>query len=150
MSSDDRDALMDAVEPFAQQMLQKYRGFHPIGATMNHDGKISLAAALEGQENPTPQEIIDRLMAAFRNQASAGEIRACVVCYDGRVVRPGKTRMSDAICTYFEHESGGASRVFLPYSRGLLGRVKYEAWFACKEDCQVFVGGTRREPIGDP
>jgi hypothetical protein len=142
MAHPDLDALLNEVFAFAQQMLAKHGEFYPIGATVGAGGEIALVARAAGSEHPPSQEVIDSLIAGLREQASKNVIRACAVCYDGRVVRPGETRETDAICALLERESGEATAVFLPYRRGLLGRISYGELFANSTRRLVFtVGG---------
>ena len=138
MAHPDLDALLNAVLPVAQQMLGKHGELHPLGVSMKTDGQIGLVAGMPESEHPPSQQVIDLLVAGLQEQASKGEIRACVVCYDVRVVPPGETGKVDAICAQLEHESGECAIVFLPYRKGLLGRRKYGDLFASRMNPQVF------------
>lgn len=120
----DLDELLNVVLPFAQQMLGKYGEFHPIGASMRTDGEVALAGAQPDEERPTAVSVIDMLVAGLRERVLNGEIRAAVICYDSRVVAPGMTSKTDAICLQLEHQSGECVEVFLPYSKILFGRLK--------------------------
>jgi hypothetical protein len=139
MPHPDFDALLDAVIPFAQQMLTKHGEFYPIGATMAPDGTVALAAAHPESEHPASQEVIDLLLDGFRQQAAQREIRATVVCYDGRVTPPNQTEKVDAICARLEHESGEAIAVAMPYQTGMLGRLNYGELLAVELIPEVFV-----------
>ena len=55
------EELMNAVFPFAQQMLTKYREFYPFGGTMSIDGEIAHSASFSGEEHPASQSLIDLL-----------------------------------------------------------------------------------------
>lgn len=138
MAHADLDALLNAVLPFAQQMLAEHGEFYPIGSSMDMDGEISLAAVKSPSEQPASQEVIDALLERFRARASEGSIRACVVCYDGLVRPPGQAEKVDAICAWLEHESGEAVSVFLPYQKAGVGRVTYGEIFASALAAQVF------------
>ena len=61
--------------------------------------------------------------------------------YDCRIVPPGETEQTNAICASLEHQSGQFVDVFLPYKKGLLGKVKYGRAFAGKRDARFFVQG---------
>jgi hypothetical protein len=138
MAHADLDALLNAVIPFAQQMLSAHGEFYPVGASMNSAGQIALASPASETEHPPSQDIIDGLVAHFRGEASNGRIRACIVCYDGRVTPPGHTGNSDAICAWLEHECGESIALFLPYHRGVPGTVEYGDLFASRMDSRVF------------
>lgn len=138
MTHPDIDALLNTVLPFAQQMLKKHGEFFPFGATMDKRGEIVLAAGAVEQEYPLAQDIIDLLVARFREQATKGTIKGCGVCYISRVVPPNDTRKVEAISASLEHESGEAVAVFLPYHKGLFGHISYGQLFAGGLDHQVF------------
>lgn len=78
----------------------------------------------------TVQDLIALMEKGFEAAAKAGEIRALGLCIDSRVVPPGETAKFDAICCSLEHECGEAGEVFLPYRKGLFGRLKYGEIFA--------------------
>jgi len=137
MAHPDLDALLNAVLPFAQQMLTKHGESYPFGAIVNRGGEIALVAA-GGSEHPGSQDVIDILVGGFRAQAATSTIRACVVCYDGRVIPHGGTHTVDAICARLEHESGESVAVFLPYHKESFGRVSYQELIASKVGPQVF------------
>jgi hypothetical protein len=142
MAHADLDALLNAVIPFTQQMLSAHGEFYPVGASMSSAGEIALASAASETERPKSQDIIDDLVAYFRAEASNGGIRACIVCYDGRVAPPGHTEKSDAICAWLEHQCGESIALFLPYSKGTPGDLEYGELFASPMDSQVFAGAS--------
>jgi hypothetical protein len=139
MAHPDLDNLLNALLPFAQQMLAKHGEFYPFGATMSTDGQIVLAAVYDDDERPPSQQLIDSTAHEFRQQAAAGEIRAAGICYDVRTILPGETEKTDAICLGLEHQAGQCMSVFLPYKKGWFGKVKYGGLFATKKDAQFFV-----------
>ena len=61
MSNEDLDVLLNAVIPLAQQMLEKYGEFYPLGASMDAQGKAGLVGVMPKSEYPQAQEIIDLL-----------------------------------------------------------------------------------------
>ena len=69
MSRPDLDALLNALLPFAKQMLAKHGEFHPFGASMNNDGEISMTAGYTGDEHPEASEVIELLEQALRDAA---------------------------------------------------------------------------------
>jgi hypothetical protein len=93
----DLDDLLNALLPFAKQMLEKYGEFIPFAAVMSSTGEIASVAGDIGNEHPDSQEVIDFLTGVFQRQALAGEIKACGICIDSRVIPPGQTEKTDAI-----------------------------------------------------
>jgi hypothetical protein len=130
MAHPDLDALLNALLPFAKQQLSKRGVFLPFGASMSTDGAISLAMGYSEEQTATAQGLIALLEAGFANSASEGVVRAVGLCMDVRVVPPGETGKTDAICCSLEHASGETRNVFIPYRKGLFGRLTYGALFA--------------------
>ena len=132
------DALLDTVLPFAQQTLEKYGAFHPIGAVMKNDGEISLVAGVPESPQAVSADVVEMLIAGMSQRAVNREIRASVVCFDGRVIPPGVTEQVDAICVHLEHVSDEHVAVFLPYRKKLFGKLTYGELFASPLDPRVF------------
>jgi hypothetical protein len=95
-------------------------------------------ASYTGDDRPPSQELIDSLAGTYAQRASTGDIRAAAICADVRVVPPGTATKTDAISVALEHTSGEAVTVFLPYSKGWLGRVRYGNLFASERSKQFF------------
>jgi hypothetical protein len=142
MAHEDIDALLNAVLPFAQQMLGKYGEFYPIGASMNAAGEVGLVGVMPESEHPEAREIIDLLMAQLVDEAGKHGIRASVICFDGSAIPPGESAKRDAICAHLEHESGICVAAFLPYRKEISGQVTYGELFAGQLKPQIFVSGT--------
>jgi hypothetical protein len=143
MAHPDLDTLLNAILPFAQQMLSQHGEFFPYGSVMKADGRIEAHAAYDGDEQPPPQRLIDMMTQVFRQQASTGQIRAAAICCDVRTVPPGQTEKTDAICVSMEHQSGQCADLYLPYKKGWLGKIQYGELFAAKRDPQFFIEGGR-------
>src|SRR5262245_56902618 len=141
MSRPDLDELLNALFPFAQQMLQKRGAFYPFGASMGIDGQVVSVAGYSGTEHPEAQEMIDFLTVSLRQEAASGQIKAAGICIDARTIPPGQTEKTDAILARLEHRDGEAIEVLLPYRKGLLGKVKYGEIFATAGTPRVFAGG---------
>ena len=139
MAHPDLDKLLNATLPFGTQMLEKHGEFFPYGATMTSAGEITAEAAYDGTEQPPSQALIDLMTKAFRQKATAGQIRAACICFDVRTIPPGQTEKTDAICASIEHQSGQFISVYLPYKKGLLGKIQFGQIFATKKDAQFFV-----------
>jgi len=138
MAHPDLDTVLNALLPFAQQMLDKHGEFHPFGASMTVSGDVSLTAGMPESETADSAIVIEMLTSAFRQQARNELIRATGICFDSRVVPPGASEKVDAICSRLEHLNGETAEVFLPYTKGWLGRLKYGNLFASKGDAQIF------------
>lgn len=109
------ERLMNAILPFAQQMLQKHGEFFPYGGAINPAGAIVGVATDAGRENPTSDEVIATIKKCFIAGARRGEYRATALVYDGRVPTPATGKKSDAIAVALDHEDGYSVTVFFPY-----------------------------------
>ena len=136
----DLNAILDALLPFAQEMLKRHGEFYPFGASMSPDGIVASVAGDVGKEHPPSREVVTFLSSAFTQQASSGVIRAAGICFDARTIPPGATEKSDAIAAMLQHVSGEAVDVYLPYRKGLFGRIRYGQIFATPGTLAVFVG----------
>ena len=140
MPHPDLEELLNFLIPFAQEMLAKNGEFYPFGAASDAQGEVAAQAADTGEEQPDSNDVIAMLVAGMREEAKRGEIRAAGICYDARVVPPGKTEKTDAIACRLEHASGEAVVTFVPYRKGFMGRYKYDDLFASEGDQAIFVG----------
>lgn len=138
MANPDLDELLNALLPFAQQMLAEHGEFLPFGAVMRADGTIAAVAGDTGDEQPPSEQVVGVLVSGFRQQASKGEIKAAGVCLDVKVSHPDGSGTTDAVCARLEHASGEAVEVYLPYKKKFLGRIKYGDIFAGTGEKQVF------------
>jgi hypothetical protein len=138
MAHPDLDQLLNAVLPFAQQMLAKHGEFFPFGSSMTTDGEIIANGAYDGDEQPPSQQLIDLLTQAFRQEAAAGKIRAAAICYDVRTVPPGRSEKTDAICVSSEHQNGEAADVYVPYKKGWFGKISYGQIFGAARKREFF------------
>lgn len=144
MTHPDLESLFQTLLPFTQELLGKYGGFNPWGAVMYTDGGIQWVGADTGEDFPPAEELIKLLAENFQQQSARGALRAAGICYDARVVPPGKSQKSDAICCSLEHISGEAVNVFVPYSKANNG-IEYAEAFSWPRDSWFFlpVSGTQ-------
>jgi hypothetical protein len=134
---DEREALLDPLLDFAQELLRKRGEFFPFGATMSAEGEVSLAAAATDSDQPASQDVIDLLAAGMRQQAQAGAIRATGICYDSRFALEGAAP-SDAIAVSLEHRDGDAVLVMQPYSKGRFSGFTFGDLVAVPPERRVF------------
>ncbi len=124
----DLQALVDAVLPFAQDMLRRHDGFHPFGATMGLDGKIALTAADPGSEHPAPEAVIELLEAGYRKEAASGTLRAATIC-ESVTVTEQTGHSTPAIKISIEHLRGESVAFYLPFSKRLLRGYQFGRMF---------------------
>lgn len=136
-AEEDFSGLLDALMPFAEEMLKKHGEFFPFGASISTAGEVSGHATHDGAESPSSEDVIGGLMEAFRGNARGGTIRAAGICYDGRIVQDGKK--VDAVIVMLEHISGCASKACIPYSKGMLGRYRFGEMSVAFDEPKIFV-----------
>jgi hypothetical protein len=138
MAHSDLQALFDTLLPFTQKLLSEHGGFNPWAATMSSTGEIQWIGADNGEEFPHAQVLIDMLTETFQRQSTRGVFRAIGICYDARVVPPGQSDKSDAVCCSLEHVSGEAIDVFVPYTKADDG-IRYAEIFSVHRAARFFL-----------
>jgi|KBSMisStandDraft_5_1062788.scaffolds.fasta_scaffold1231543_1 hypothetical protein len=137
MAHPDLQALFDSLLQFTKKFLSEHGGFNPWAATMSSTGEIQWVGADNGEEFPDAQALIDLLTETFQRQSRSGVLRAIGICYDSRVIPPGESDKSDAICCSLEHISGEALDVFVPYTKADDG-IQYAEIFTLLRDPRFF------------
>lgn len=139
MAHADLDLLFDHLIKLAQKLLQDQGGFLPVGAVVEADGQVRYVAAMDDQEYPGAQPLLDALTAEFRSMAASGAIRASGICFDVLVGPDSDAPKRDAIQCRLEHSNGEAIDVFTPYSKDLSGSFRYEEVYATKFEGSAFL-----------
>jgi len=134
----DAEALLDALMPFAKQMLQQYHEFFPFGGQMAPDGKITNDGAYSGEEHPPSQALIEILRRAHHQSAHEHKLRACATIYDIRTIPPNRTEQQDAIAAAIDHVSGYSVVVIFPYTFDSQKKLQVEAPFVVKGSQNIF------------
>lgn len=102
--------MLNAVLPFAKEMLGQHGEFFPYGITLRPDGSVKLVAGDPGTgEHPDPNDVLDVLYSTLWAQ-SEGLVATAVVS-DVRLVHPPTA----AIRVELEHGEGTAITVLLHY-----------------------------------
>jgi hypothetical protein len=122
-AQEDLDQLLNALLPFAQQMLGQHGEFFPFGATIRADGEVRVAAADAGETRPDPEDVLAAVEDSLRADAEAGTITAAGTA--ANVVVDLGDGPGDAIVVDLDHADGESVRVFLPYSEGESGGYVY-------------------------
>jgi hypothetical protein len=109
------DDVLDALLPFAHQLLDKHGEVFPFGAAMRRDGKVSMVAGDTGTEHPPSDEVMELIRAAMKRDRD--KYVAVGLCYDVRVRTSAGAPPTDAICVALEHRDGMAVDVVEPYAK---------------------------------
>jgi len=127
----DCEELMNAVLPFAEEMLGRHGEFFPFGGAMRPSGEIMSVAGYDGREHPPSLDIIRLIKEAFVQGATQQTYKATALVYDVRIALPGDGVKSDAIAVSLNHRDNYSVIVMFPYTlRGtevLIGEAMAEA-----------------------
>ena len=137
-SQPDLEYLLNALVEFARMMLDEKGEFFPFGASLKDDGLIHSEPIELASERPSVHEVLDALVAAFRDHAQDHTVRAVGICTDAHILLPDGVRESDAISVQLEHRNGDAVMIFVPYDKPLMGAVRYEPVFAAEGERIIF------------
>ena len=100
---------------FGKVMLTKSGEFHPFGATLGLDGKVTAAGGYSGEEHPAAQDIYRLLGEAFTSSATEGSIAAAALAANVNIPREYDPPAPDGIRILLE--SKDFSRfVYIPYT----------------------------------
>ena len=149
MNDDDLVAVLAVFVPFAKDMLRKHGEFLPFAATVGTDGKAGMWGADIGVEKPLSTALIEFLTGGLRAHAGTGQIRAAGICFNVGARLPGYDGKVDAICCQVEHSGAVAKQIFVPYRKGLLGRMRFDDPSACPAHrrCSHSPGAVHNQPL---
>jgi hypothetical protein len=139
MGREEGDTLLNALLPFARQMLEKNGAFHPFGAFVDQEGKTVLLGADDGSQYPAAQTLITMMIGSLKQQAATKSCRAAGICFDVRVLLPGRSAKTDAVQVAIEYDDGEAVDVYLPYSKNWLKRIRYGDLVATRGAPKIFL-----------
>jgi len=124
MEDDDELALLvGTLVKSAQSLLKNQRGeFFPFAAFINVSG---IAEMLGADLGVAPAEVIDFLRGALRAMAEQRKIKASGICVNVAARLPGHGDKVDAICCTIERLSQQPIDFYVPFHKGLLGRLVY-------------------------
>ena len=131
------EKLMNAVLPFAEQMLKKEGEFFPFGGALKNTGQVVSIAGYDGRERPPSMDIIRLLKHSFIAGAKSGNFNATALVYDVRILVPTTGKKSDAIAVSLNHKSNYSVIVYYPYELKE-GALKYGEVFAQKGESDIF------------
>jgi len=135
---EETEEILNALMPFAKQMLEKHGEFFPFGGAMLIDGKITMVGMYDGDERPPSQKVIDGLLEGFRAEAKRGRYKAIGIAFDIRTVPPGSTKKTDAVAVRLDHVSGYSVQVAFPYRITEKHEVVFAEPFATRGPGDVF------------
>ena len=138
MNRDDLNQLLNALIPYAQQMLNQQGQFVPFACAISAAGEVEMIGGQPGSDETTTQEIHDVLLKELQQGARGGKYRAVGLCSDVRVRCGEAPEPSEAISVGLEHSDGTAIDVYLPYTKQGAGQVKYGDLFGSARQLRIF------------
>lgn len=138
MLNPDLDVLLEAVLPFARQMLDEHGNFYPFAASMRQDFTIAMVASTDGDDHPAANDVLDMLETTLQKLAKDGEIRAAAVCSNVSITPEESGTVVDAIRVSLDHVDGEAVDIILPYERQADGELSFGELGAGHLDSYLF------------
>jgi hypothetical protein len=136
-SKADVEKIMNAMLPFAEQMLEKHGEFFPYGAAMTQDGEVVAVGSYDSREKPPSQDVINHLKKVLRSGAKAKKYKASAIFFDVRIVPPGTIDKTDAIAIALDHQDNYSVVIYIPY-RSQSGKIQLGQAFAAAGTNDVF------------
>jgi hypothetical protein len=114
-------AVANPLFEMSEKLLREMGNFLPHGAVLTREGELRFVAADPGGENgrTTSTEVLPLLHAGLKFHAREHSAQAVGVA-ENVTVTPDGTRPTKAVKVLFEHESGLATALYLPFDRKLL------------------------------
>jgi hypothetical protein len=110
---DDLDALLNHLLQHALERLEEEGDFHPFAAAIDSGGELRMVGMEPETDEPSPQEIVDQLVASLAAAAGRGEIRASAIC--ANVTLPSEAGEAEAALVQLEHAEDDPVDIALPY-----------------------------------
>jgi len=102
---------------FAGQMLQIAGEFHPFGASVGPDGRITAAGAYNGEEHPNGQELYKLLLKGLGESIRTNKVIAVAIAANVNIPQQYSSASPDGLRVHLEGR--GFSRfVYVPYRLG--------------------------------
>jgi len=140
------EQLINALMPYAAQMLTDNGGFLPYGGVITPDDKIQLVQFAEGGgEETNAKDVFDQANATFRAGAEDGKWTTTALVADVTVTKPGEQQEQQAVSFSLDDNEGNSVEVFFPYSVKEGGEVDFGTAFAQQGAHQIFPGGQGEE-----
>jgi hypothetical protein len=112
------EKLMNALLPFAEQMLSKHRQLHPVGIALTRDGQIIWTTRYDTRSRPFSRNAVAVVEKGLQQGARAGRYEATALVLDVLVVPPGRNAEQHAIAMRLDHRGGYSVVVLYPYEIG--------------------------------
>jgi len=134
------EALMSALLPVAEQMLNEHRALRPFGCTLSATDQVVQVGGFGAPASADDAAMITQFRESFRDGAARGELKATALSYSARSVLPGTSAARDAVFVHLNHRDNYSLVLTFPYHFGAAGELVIEEPFANDGEYDVFVG----------
>lgn len=134
------EQLINALMPYAEQMLTENGGFLPYGGVIAPDEEIHLVQFAEENEPVQAQDVFERANVALRAGAQDGKWTTTALVADVTVTKPGEQEAQQAVSFALDDAEGNSVEVFFPYTLKESG-VDFGTAFAQQGANQIFAAG---------
>ena len=131
------EVLLDALIPFAENQMKKYREFYPFAAVLLMDDTVEITGSYDGNEYPDSKDVLKDLIQIHKQLASEGKIKASGIAWNSSVVS-ADGKPYDAIIVSLEHKDDYSVIVGEPYKIGLFKKVTFDSLFAMEGKHDIF------------
>lgn len=111
------ERLLEAVVPFAEQMLNKYGEFYPFGASLANGGEIALVQPADEHESPASDELISIAKEVFRKRAAKQQITSSALVVNMTMRRSDSESKQDVVAVMLDDHEDYSVIVYYPYSK---------------------------------
>jgi hypothetical protein len=137
------EQLMNALMPFAEQMLSENGGFLPYGGVITPDDEVHLVQFAEEGQEVKAHDVFEQANHALRAGAQDGKWNTTALVADVTVTKPGEQEPMQAVSFALDDAEGTSVEVFFPYTVKE-GSVDFGTAFAQQGSRQIF--GPDEEP----
>ena len=116
------DLIINALLPFALEMIGKSGTFLPFGGYINQAGMFEMLAVEHG-EHAEPKDLVGMFRKVLEDGVRKDGYKAFGICAHMHAEIPGQEGKRDLVVTSMEDESGVAVDSYLPYERDANGEV---------------------------
>jgi hypothetical protein len=138
VNRDDLNRLLNALIPYAQQMLNQQAQFLPFAGAIGATGEVEVIGGYPGDHVSTSKDVRDLLLEGLQQGARDGKYRATGLCCDMRMRRVEGEEPTEAISILLEHADGTVIMIYLPYVRQPNGHVEYGEMYGAAAEARVF------------
>jgi hypothetical protein len=131
------EQLINALMPYAEQMLTENGGFLPYGGVITPDDEVRLVQFAEDGQEVNAKDIFDQANQALRAGAQDGKWTTTALVADVTVTKPGEQEAQQAVSFALDDSEGNSVEVFFPYNLKETG-VDFGTAFAQQGANQIF------------